>query len=178
MKAFSTTFSHSLRKGFTLIELLVVIAVLGILAAVVLVALDPLEQISRGRDSGRISSVAQLGHAIQAYATSSGNYPAVTSNWQQALIDAGEIKKTVEVSIAEECGPTNNMVGGICYAANGPSDVVLWTVLESKNSKLNASDTDTPCGDTVVAMYTTVKGQAGLACVSSPTVVTGNEPLF
>ncbi|MBI2031792.1 MAG: prepilin-type N-terminal cleavage/methylation domain-containing protein, partial [Candidatus Levybacteria bacterium] len=33
------------QKGFTLIELLVVIAILGILAAVLLVGVNPLEQI-------------------------------------------------------------------------------------------------------------------------------------
>ena len=54
-KGFTTTSLHS--RGFTLIELLIVIAVLGVLAAVVLVAIDPGQQLARGRDSGRKPSI-------------------------------------------------------------------------------------------------------------------------
>jgi len=55
--------------GFTLIELLVVIAILGVLAGAILVAINPLEQLARGRDAGRKSTVDELGHATQAYYT-------------------------------------------------------------------------------------------------------------
>ena len=54
-------------KGFTLIELLIVIAILGVLAVVVLVAINPVQQLARTRDAGRKSSVAQIGHAVAAY---------------------------------------------------------------------------------------------------------------
>ena len=37
-----------MKKGFTLLELLVVIAILGILAAGLLAAIDPLELINKG----------------------------------------------------------------------------------------------------------------------------------
>ncbi len=59
-------------KGFTLVELLVVIAIIGILAAVVLVAVNPLEQLARGRDAGKLATVAGLGKAAQSYYTSQG----------------------------------------------------------------------------------------------------------
>lgn len=177
----TSVFTERRSAGFTLIELLVVIAVLVLLAAVVLVALDPLEQTARAKDSGRISTVAQLGHALQAYATASGDYPTVSTQWQQALITEGEIKQPVYVSkSAVTCGIANNMVNNICYISNpsSPSDVVVWTVLESKNSKAKASPDSTPCAKTVVAIYTTIKGQAGLACVDNPATVNGNETLY
>ena len=44
-----------LKKGFTLIELLIVIAILGVLAVVILVAINPQEQLARGRGGGRTS---------------------------------------------------------------------------------------------------------------------------
>lgn len=68
-------------KGFTLIELLVVIAVLGILSAVVLVAINPSRQLQRARDSGAKSDVGQIATALEAYFTDNeGSYPAALAS--------------------------------------------------------------------------------------------------
>lgn len=76
-------------KGFTLIELLVVIAVLGILAAVVLVAINPQARIQDARNSGVRSDIGQIGSALEAYFTeNSGAYPATLA----ALETDGQLK--------------------------------------------------------------------------------------
>ncbi len=51
-------------KGFTLVELLIVIAIIAILAAVVVLIINPLELTRRGRDSARLTDMAQLQQAI------------------------------------------------------------------------------------------------------------------
>ncbi|HBG81525.1 TPA: hypothetical protein DDW69_01650 [candidate division CPR2 bacterium] len=51
-------------KGFTLIELLIVIGILGILAAVVALAINPAEMLRRSRDSQRISDLGTMQTAI------------------------------------------------------------------------------------------------------------------
>ncbi|MEK7525153.1 MAG: type II secretion system protein [Patescibacteria group bacterium] len=51
-------------KGFTLIELLVVIAILGILATMVVLAINPAETQRRGRDASRLSDMATVRKAI------------------------------------------------------------------------------------------------------------------
>lgn len=51
-------------KGFTLVELLVVIAIIAILAAVVVLIINPLELTRRGRDSARLTDLANLQQAI------------------------------------------------------------------------------------------------------------------
>lgn len=51
-------------KGFTLIELLVVIAILGILATLVVLAINPAETQKRGRDASRLSDLATIRKAI------------------------------------------------------------------------------------------------------------------
>lgn len=53
-----------LHKGFTLVELLVVIAIIAILAAVVVLIINPAEILARGRDSSRLADVASLQTAI------------------------------------------------------------------------------------------------------------------
>lgn len=52
------------RSGFTLVELLVVIAIVAILAAVVVLIINPLELTRRGRDAARLSDLANLQSAI------------------------------------------------------------------------------------------------------------------
>lgn len=52
------------REGFTLIELLVVIAIIGILAAVVVLAINPVAMMQKGRDANRKSDLATLSKAI------------------------------------------------------------------------------------------------------------------
>ncbi|MFA6294996.1 MAG: prepilin-type N-terminal cleavage/methylation domain-containing protein [Candidatus Paceibacterota bacterium] len=52
------------KKGFTLIEVLVVIGIIAVLAAVVLVAVNPTRQFKLARDSQRVSNVNSILNAV------------------------------------------------------------------------------------------------------------------
>ena len=74
------------QAGFTMIELLIVIGILGILAVAVLAAINPIEQINRGRDTGSRSDAEQLISAIDRYYAFNGYYP-----WQTGASDVGNV---------------------------------------------------------------------------------------
>ncbi|MEA2056604.1 MAG: type II secretion system protein [Patescibacteria group bacterium] len=65
--------------GFTMIELLIVLTILGILATAVLSAINPIEQINRGRDTASKSDAEQLLSAIDRFYAFNGYYPWVNS---------------------------------------------------------------------------------------------------
>lgn len=79
-----------LSSGFTLIELLIVIAIMGILAAAVLIAINPTKRTNQAKDSNVQSDVASIASAAQAYYTTPGlgTYPVDTDT----LVTNGDLK--------------------------------------------------------------------------------------
>lgn len=76
IRGFSTNSLHV--RGFTLIELLIVIAILGILAAAVLVAINPGKRTRQAQDAKRKNDIGAVATELQAYYTTpgAGRYPA------------------------------------------------------------------------------------------------------
>ncbi len=96
--------------GFTLVELLIVIALLGVLAAAVLAAINPLEQANRARDTRMRSDASQLLAAIDRYFVARDQFPWVTSG------DVANNDSAYGFINAKDDGV------GICSTANGCSD--------------------------------------------------------
>lgn len=68
------TLRNKNEKGFTLIELLVVIAIIGLLASVVLLALNSAR--AKSRDAKRLADVRQLASALELYFNDVSSYPS------------------------------------------------------------------------------------------------------
>lgn len=73
-----TTYSK-VKRGFTLIELLVAIAILGILAAAILVAINPGKRLAQARDAQRKQDISSFAYALASYYTQMAKYPEETN---------------------------------------------------------------------------------------------------
>jgi prepilin-type N-terminal cleavage/methylation domain-containing protein len=184
---FITVQSNNIRnqenKGFTLIELIIVIGVLGVLAAALLVAIDPLEQLARGRDSGRLSSVTQLGRAFQAYAAGQNlsAFPAGSVTWQDTLVNSGDVKAAIIVNpdAKTHCEPAAALAeGNICYkpltktVAN--DDAAIWIGADSKSYRSKVPVASCAAAAFPVAIYIMSQGKAGVTCLTDNAVA--NQP--
>ena len=68
------------KEGFTLIEILVVIGLIAILAAIVLIAINPARQFAQGRDTQRDSNLNSILNAIgQRMADNKGVFAGVNA---------------------------------------------------------------------------------------------------
>jgi general secretion pathway protein G len=61
-------------RGFTLVELLIVISIIGVIAAIVMVALD--QSRTKGRDGQRKSQTNEVLKALELYYSDNGTYPS------------------------------------------------------------------------------------------------------
>lgn len=165
------------RFGFTLVELLIVIAFIAVLAGVLLVAVNPVQQLAKARDTGRISAVSQIGRALEAYAANNNSvYVAETPTWLDSLKTAGELSTTPSTIIYAStaivsCTTGSLATGGVqnqyCYRATGvtitdsAAPVVAYTRLE-------ATANITKCAGAgpwnAYFVYSSFDGKAGFVC--------------
>ena len=118
----------SRQKAFSLIELLVVIAIVVILAILVWVLLNPVEQLKKAQDNAKLSNAKELAKGIERYFVAMNEYPwnkrndafnaAVRNadrmyyydpglpdsdiNWIWNLVDAEEIKEAAARKIVND----------------------------------------------------------------------------
>lgn len=108
------------RQGFTLIELLVVIGIIGILAAVVLVAVNPGRQFASARDTQRRADLYSLTNAIYQYAAEhNGNLPTVITTAETCIGNGGTGIGGTCINLAPDLVPT--------YIASVPEDPSIGT---------------------------------------------------
>lgn len=75
------------QKGFTLIELLVVLGIIAILAAIVIIAVNPARQFAISRNTVRDANVNSI----------------LSASWQYAIDNQGNLPPTITETSAEIC---------------------------------------------------------------------------
>ncbi len=79
----------SLRRGFTLIELLLVIGIIAILAAIVIVAINPTKQLASARNAQRQSDVNTILNAVYQYSIDNGSIPSTITTTATEVCRSG-----------------------------------------------------------------------------------------
>ncbi len=105
----------SLKRGFTLIELLLVIGIIAILAAIVIVAINPTKQLSDARNAQRRSDVKTILDAVYQYALdNNGNIPSGITTTTTKICKSG-------VNVSCQYGVSLNLLTG-SYVVSIPFD--------------------------------------------------------
>lgn len=87
-------------RGFTIIELLIVIAIIAILAAAILAAINPVEQLNRSRDTGVRSVASELLSSLDRYYTMTEEWP-----WNAVVVPPEtEEVDTTDLPYTEDAG--------------------------------------------------------------------------
>lgn len=143
------------QKGFTLIELIVVIAIIGVLAGVLLIAINPAALLAKGRDARRLDDLDAVNKAM-SLSLADGEFLLAgtvavpvsgTSNVGTAVVDG--TGWVVYTTIAGKTGlgkylstlpvdPVNDATYHYTFASNG-ANYEINTVLESVDNATKMS---------------------------------------
>lgn len=138
----------TLQKGFTLLEVLLVVAILGILAAIVIVAINPNKQLAQARNAQRQSDVNTILNAV----------------YQYAIDNNGTVPSSIRNSAEEVCSdlsPSN---------CSGLADL---TVLTDNGTYLVSIPEDPTAGNTPNSGYTIELTSNNRVTVSAPNAEDG-----
>lgn len=102
LKEFFTVVKQSSRKGFTLIELLVVLGILGILAAALLAAINPVEQLNKAQDTSLKNTATQFQNAVVQYYSTHNSLPWSVAGANCYNAGGGTLNK-VQLSTLNTC---------------------------------------------------------------------------
>jgi len=95
-------------RGFTIVELLIVIVVIGILAALVIVTYNGIQQ--KARDTERKTDINALHGQLEAYQAQNGRYPTL-ADMNNATFRAANLKGLDPEALKDPKGTAQTLAG-------------------------------------------------------------------
>jgi type IV pilus assembly protein PilA len=146
-----TSFQKVSNQGFTLIEILIVIGIIAILAAIVLVAINPARQFAQANNTQRSSNVNALLNAIGQYVVDhKGDLPAGISTTKAEVSEALCVALVPTYIPSLPSDPQSNS-DGISYSdcTDVDADDIDYDVEEDANGRVTVSAPNTEDVDPV-----------------------------
>lgn len=129
------------RAGFTIIEMLLVTGIIGSLASVTILSINPQKQIYVARESARKNTANQIAKAVSQYYIDNGSFPSAsitttgtvspapictqTVTGDSTCMNIDGIAPTYLASVPRETAETNaNYAGYVLYAVSGRVAVI------------------------------------------------------
>jgi prepilin-type N-terminal cleavage/methylation domain-containing protein len=148
------------KRGFTLLEILLVVAAIGILAGIVIVAINPAKQLADTRNAQRRVDVATILNAVYQYYIDNGNLPTELASDSFAVDTEAEI--CIGGTATTTCTgagliPLNELVANERYIVDLPVDPngncaengICYEIMKSSNNRITVSAPDAEEGETI-----------------------------
>lgn len=125
------------KKGFTLLEVLLVVAAIGILAGIVIVALNPNKQLGDTRNAQRRADVNTILNAVYQYAIdNSGNLPAGIDS----TAGSSQVLGTTGSGLDSTCTATTTVAAGLDLSAVLVPTYIVGIPMDPKTGSAGNTD--------------------------------------
>ena len=138
-----------LKNGFTVLELLIVIAIIGVLASILYLSINPSKRIEEAKMAKVTQELLDIKNAVTFYVIDTGTFP------QECRLDCTEATDnllTAPAGVANWGGPYlkdglwnkkhpwGGHIGLVLYDSNGNGRPEVWVILDDDAPGTNAGD--------------------------------------
>lgn len=128
-----------MNKGFTLIEIIIVLAIIAVLAAVILVGIDPADKINAANDSKVQSDINAIAKALESNAVNNNGTYLTGAGIQAALVISGDLKQPIAPPSGYNCDGVAPPADTDYYFPGTAADGQVVCQLKSKKFVSNPS---------------------------------------